>query len=113
MHVNPGPAIDLAHVFAVPPLARKGDAKRSIDFDRNTQIVRHIRSGGVSRLLYGGNAFLYHVTLSEYEQLLDWLEELGSDFVPIPSAGPAFGRAMDQAALLKRHKFPCVMMLPC
>ncbi|MBK5290119.1 MAG: dihydrodipicolinate synthase family protein, partial [Acidobacteriia bacterium] len=30
-----------------------------------------------------------------------------------PSAGPSYGRAMDQAALLARYSFPCVMMLPC
>ena len=30
----------------------------------------------------------------------------------IPSAGPSFGRLMDQAAILRRYKFPCVMALP-
>ena len=29
----------LQGVFAVPPLARKSDAKRTIDFDRNSDIV--------------------------------------------------------------------------
>ena len=31
----------------------------------------------------------------------------------IPSAGPSFGRLIDQAAILRRYKFPCVMALPC
>ena len=31
----------------------------------------------------------------------------------IPSLGPSFGRAMDQARLLRRHAFRCAMMLPC
>ena len=67
--------------------------------------------GGLSRFLYGGNAFLYHVTLAEYEQLLDWLS--GIVGWAIPSLGPSFGRAMDQAPLLRRHAFPCAMALPC
>src|SRR5216684_2270707 len=103
----------LQGVFAVPPLARKPDAKRTIDFDRNSDIVRHIVNGGITRLIYGGNAFLYHVTLAEYEQLLGWLNDLADDVWAIPSIGPSFGRAMDQAALLRQYQFPCAMMLPC
>jgi dihydrodipicolinate synthase/N-acetylneuraminate lyase len=103
---------DLKGVFAVPPLARKVEAEHAIDFDQNNLIVRHILEGGITRLLYGGNAFLYHVTLSEYEQLLAWLSGLPNDVWAIPSAGPSYGRAMDQALLLRRYQFPCVMMLP-
>jgi dihydrodipicolinate synthase/N-acetylneuraminate lyase len=104
---------DLRGVFPVPPLARKNDARRSIDFDRNNRIVRHIANGGMTRFLYGGNAFLYHVTLAEYEALLDWLSGFADDLWAIPSLGPSYGRAIDQAAILRRHKFPCAMMLPC
>jgi dihydrodipicolinate synthase/N-acetylneuraminate lyase len=68
-------------------------------------------SGGLTRLLYGGNAFLYHVTLAEYGELLDWLS--GLEGWAIPSIGPSFGRAIDQASLLRRHRFPAVMALPC
>jgi dihydrodipicolinate synthase/N-acetylneuraminate lyase len=68
-------------------------------------------SGGLTRLLYGGNAFLYHVTLAEYGELLDWLS--GLEGWAIPSIGPCFGRAIDQASLLRRHRFPAVMALPC
>ena len=102
-----------AGVFAVPPLARRTDASRTLDFEQNNLIVRHILSGGITRLLYGGNAFLYHLTLREYEQLLDWLTNLAGDAWAIPSVGPSYGRAMDQAALLRRYEFPCVMVLPC
>ena len=102
---------DLRGVFAVPPLARTADITRALDFDQNDLIVRHIISGGITRLIYGGNAFLYHLTLAEYEQLLDWLADL--DAWAIPSVGPSYGRAMDQAALLRKHRFPCVMLLPC
>ena len=59
-------------VFAVPPLARKAGGTRAIDFEQNSRIVRYIANGGVSRFIYGGNAFLYHLTLDEYEQLLEW-----------------------------------------
>src|SRR6266850_3445141 len=100
-------------VFAVPPLARRTDASRSLDLEQNNLIVRHILRGGITRLLYGGNAFLYHLTLAEYEQLLDWLTDLADDVLAIPSVGPSYGRAMDQAALLRRYEFPCVMVLPC
>jgi len=104
-------AEDLRGVFAVPPLARRSGATRALDFDQNDLIVRHLNRGGITRLIYGGNAFLYHLTLAEYEALLDWLT--GLEGWVIPSVGPAFGRAMDQAALLRHHGFPCVMMLPC
>ncbi|MEJ7618540.1 MAG: dihydrodipicolinate synthase family protein, partial [Pyrinomonadaceae bacterium] len=103
----------LRGVFAVPPLARKDDARRALDFDQNDAIVRHIASGGITRFLYGGNAFLHHLTLAEYEQMLEWLGDFAGDLWAIPSAGPSYGRAMDQALLLKKYKFPCVMMLPC
>ena len=104
-------ADDLRGVFAVPPLARKVDAARSLDFEQSERIVRHVTSGGITRLIYGGNAFLYHLTLAEYEQLLDWLVHL--DGCVIPSAGPDYGRAIDQATLLRTRRFPCVMVLPC
>jgi dihydrodipicolinate synthase/N-acetylneuraminate lyase len=104
---------DLRGVFAVPPLARRENARRSLDFEQNDLIVRHILDGGVTRFLYGGNAFLYHTTLAEYEQLLEWLSGFADDLWAIPSAGPTFGRAMDQALLLRNYDFPCVMLLPC
>ena len=85
---------DLRGVFAVPPLAR--DSDRSLNLAQNDLIVRHIRSGGITRLIYGGNAFLYHVTLSEFEELLRWLADLDDELWVIPSIGPSYGRAMDQ-----------------
>jgi dihydrodipicolinate synthase/N-acetylneuraminate lyase len=104
----------LKGLFAVPPLARAADSRRAIDFHENERIVQHIVKGGISRLMYGGNAFLYHVTLGEYEQLLEWMSGMyrnGLWF--IPSAGPSFGRLMDQAPLLRRHGVACAMVLPC
>jgi dihydrodipicolinate synthase/N-acetylneuraminate lyase len=104
---------DLAGVFAVPPLPRRADERRSLNFDAAEAVAAHIEAGGITRYLYGGNAFLYHVTLAEYESLLDWLGHFAKTRWPIPSIGPSFGRAMDQALLLKRYSFPTVMVLPC
>jgi len=104
---------DLQGVFPVPPLARRHDPKRSLDFSATARIVDHLAAAGITRLLMGGNAFLYHLSLKEYEQLLEWLAGLPANLWCIPSAGPSYGRLMDQAPLLRRHRFPCVMVLPC
>ena len=104
---------DLAGVFSVPPLPRKSNATRTIDFDAAETIARHIEDGGITRLLYGGNAFLYHITLDEYEALLGWLAHFPASRWAIPSLGPSFGRAIDQTRLLRRHAFRTAMMLPC
>jgi dihydrodipicolinate synthase/N-acetylneuraminate lyase len=105
--------LDFRGVLPVPPLARKNDARRSIDFAQNDKLVRHMAEGGITRLIYGGNALLYHITLADYEPLLDWLSGLTSQYLVIPSVGPSYGRAMDQAPLLRKYRFPCVMVLPC
>lgn len=104
---------DLRGVFPVPPLARQNNALRTIDFIENQKIVDHLVAGGMTRFLYGGNAFLYHITLGEYEELLGWLATFPGDLWAIPSLGPSYGRAIDQAAILRRHAFPCAMLLPC
>jgi len=105
--------VDLQGVFAVPPLPRKNDSRRSLDFDAAELIARHLEAGGIRRYLYGGNAFLYHVTLADYEALLGWLAGFGGQRWAIPSIGPSYGRAIDQACLLRRHSFRCAMALPC
>jgi dihydrodipicolinate synthase/N-acetylneuraminate lyase len=104
---------DLRGVFAVPPLARRHDSHRTIDTVQNDRLVHHIVDGGITRLLWGGNAFLYHITMVEYETLLDWMTELPDRVWAIPSIGPSFGRAMDQAPLLRAKGFPTAMLLPC
>jgi dihydrodipicolinate synthase/N-acetylneuraminate lyase len=100
-------------VFAVPPLPRRADARRTLDLDAAEQVASHIESGGITRFLYGGNAFLYHATLGEFEMLAGWLASFVEPRVPIPSIGPSFGHALDQAKIVRRHRFPAVMMLPC
>ena len=104
---------ELAGVFAVPPLPRRTGARRTIDFDAAEAVAKHIHEGGITRYLYGGNAFLYHITLDEYETLLGWLDGFDPARWPIPSVGPSFGRAIDQAKLIRRCAFRTVMALPC
>ncbi|MBL8291604.1 MAG: dihydrodipicolinate synthase family protein [Bryobacterales bacterium] len=103
---------DFRGVFPVPPLCRNDDARRSLNFEETGNVVRHIAGGGITNFLYGGNAFLYHLTLSEYEELLDWMSSADASYLMIPSAGPSYGRAMDQAPLLRKYGFPTVMLLP-
>jgi dihydrodipicolinate synthase/N-acetylneuraminate lyase len=104
---------DLRGVFAVPPLARTRDSRRSLDQAQNERLVQHIVQGGITRLLWGGNAFLYHISLAEYEALLAWMTGLPDRVWAIPSLGPSFGRAMDQVPVLRAHAFPTAMLLPC
>jgi dihydrodipicolinate synthase/N-acetylneuraminate lyase len=104
---------DLRGVFAVPPLCRRPGGARPLDLGESGRIVAHMAQGGITRFLYGGNAFLYHLTLAEYEQALEWLAGFSDDCWAIPSVGPSYGRAMDQAPLLRRRGFPVAMALPC
>ncbi len=98
-------------VLAVPPLCR--DTGSSLAPEENTKLIRHIEAGGITTLLYGGNANFYHLPLSEYDQTLAHLASAAADqTLVIPSAGPAFGVSMDQARILRKHRFPTVMILP-
>ena len=98
-------------VIAVPPMAR--DAEFNVSASENAKIIRFLEAGGVRSLLYGGNAVFYHVTLSEYAQVLQMLAESTSDStVVVPSIGPAYGMASDQVDVLKEFDFPTVMLLP-
>lgn len=105
------PARLAANVIAVPPLAR--DSQLKIDVAENRKLVKHIEAGGVTTLLYGGNAVLYHLRPSEYARLLSMLVEIaGEKTLMIPSVGPAYGTMMDQAEVLADFDFPTVMILP-
>jgi dihydrodipicolinate synthase/N-acetylneuraminate lyase len=98
-------------VLAVPPLARKTDY--TLAEPDNVKIIRHIEAGGIRTLLYGGNANFYHLPPGEFEQTLAFLaHSAGADTLVIPSAGPAYGTMMDQAKILRRTKYPTVMVLP-
>lgn len=98
-------------VLAVPPLARDSDL--TINPEQNKRLIQYLESGGVSMLLYGGNANLYHVRVSEYADLLAMLESSAADgTLIIPSVGPAWGLMMDQADILRQLQFPTAMVLP-
>ena len=104
---------DLNGVFAVPPLPRRTDARRTLNLEAAECVARHIEAGGITRFLYGGNAFLYHASLDEFAALIDWLSGFPERRWAIPSIGPSYGRAIDQAQLLKRYRFRAAMLLPC
>lgn len=98
-------------VMAVPPLARRPD--RSLSEDDNARIVSHLEDGGVSLLLYGGNANFYHLPLAEYDEALAMLARLaGPDTLVVPSAGPTYPLLLEHARTIRRHAFPTVMVLP-
>jgi len=98
-------------VIAVPPLCRGADFKPNAA--ENRKLIGHIESGGVNILLYGGNANFYNISLADYEAVLDQLEAAAAtDTLVIPSIGPFYGTATDQVEILKRKKFPTVMLLP-
>lgn len=112
MKIAPFSAAQLREsVIAVPPLAR--NSSLGICEQENRKIIRFLEAGGIRSLLYGGNAVLYHARLSEYASLLQMLDDIASkETVVVPSLGPAFGLAMDQAAILREHDFPTAMLLP-
>jgi dihydrodipicolinate synthase/N-acetylneuraminate lyase len=105
------PADLRSSVIAVPPLCRNADL--SLSRDENAKLVNHMYAGGIRTLLYGGNANLYNIAPSEYPALLTMLREIApEDLWMVPSVGPMYGTAMDQAAMLKDHEFPTAMLLP-
>ena len=98
-------------VIAVPPLCRNNDY--SINVEENRKLIKYLEIGGVRTLLYGGNANLYNIAISEYSELLEMLQsECGDQTLVIPSVGPFFGNITDQATILKGSSFPTVMILP-
>jgi dihydrodipicolinate synthase/N-acetylneuraminate lyase len=112
MKTTPVTPADLAaSVLSVPPLAR--NANFAIDKAENVKLLNHLRSGGVRTFMYGGNANLYNIGVSELRSLAEMLLEIArdDDWV-IPSVGSDFGKAMDQVAVMRDLPFPTVMLLP-
>ena len=98
-------------VIAVPPLARS--AGGNVCVGQNTKLIRHMESGGVRILLYGGNANFYHIRPSEFASILTMLANAaGPETEIVPSAGPSYGLMMDQAEILRDHPFRTAMVLP-
>ena len=99
-------------VIAVPPLARRADL--SLNEAANRALLAHLEAGGVRSVMYGGNANYYNVGLGEYARIVDMLAALaGPDTWILPSAGPDYGKMMDQAAVLRTRAFPRRCCCPC
>jgi dihydrodipicolinate synthase/N-acetylneuraminate lyase len=103
---------DLARaVMAVPPFGR--DDAGDMSDAANGAIIRHLEAGGVSTILYGGNALVHHWPMSRYA---DWLDRLAGLVGPetwlLPSVGPDGGKLVDQADVLKSRGFPVALLLP-
>ena len=112
MQITPITFDDLrSSVIAVPPLARNADL--TLNDVENTKLIRHLELGGVRILLYGGNANLYNIAVSEYPSLLDYLARAAApNTIVVPSVGPLYGSIIDQADILKNYEFPTAMLLP-
>jgi 4-hydroxy-tetrahydrodipicolinate synthase len=108
-HVEPA---ELARsVLAVPPFALNADLE--VEPGANAALIRHLEAGGVSTLLYGGNANVQNWPVSRFGDWLDALEAAaGKDTWLIPSVGPDWGKLIDEAALLKTRRYPVAMALP-
>jgi dihydrodipicolinate synthase/N-acetylneuraminate lyase len=112
MKTTPVTHADLAaSVLSVPPLAR--NANFAFDKTENAKLLNHLRGGGVRTFMYGGNANLYNIGVTELRSLSEMLTELArdDDWV-IPSVGSDFGKAFDQVTMMRDLPFPTVMLLP-
>jgi dihydrodipicolinate synthase/N-acetylneuraminate lyase len=98
-------------VLAVPPMARNADF--SLNAAANRALIRYLEAGGIRTLMYGGNANVYNLGVLDFEVEMRALgEAAGADTWIIPSIGPEYGKAMDQAQILKGMPFPTAMVLP-
>jgi len=98
-------------VMAVPPLALAQDG--TFDDAANRAIIRHLEAGGVSTILYGGNAMAQHWPMATYADWLDRLAALSADGTwLLPSIGPDAGKMKDQAKVLSSRSFPVALLLP-
>ena len=112
MKTTPVTVADLRRsVCAVPPLCRNADLSLSVT--ENARMIAHLRAGGVTTHMWGGNANMYGVGVSDFPAFLDMAESVAEgDEWALPSIGAEFGKAMDQAAILSRRSFPTAMILP-
>ena len=100
-----------ASVVAVPPIALDKDLKPALE--PNVQLIRHIESGGVKSVLFGGNANLYNFDLGRYGEALALMDAAASASTHvITSVGPDFGKLTDQLPLVERSAIRNVMLLP-
>lgn len=112
MKTDPFTPTDLAaSVLAVPPLGR--DASMRLSAEENRRLLTHLRGGGVTTVLYGGNANIYHIDDKQYEALLDALPDWVDDATwVIPSIGPSYGQLIQRARMVRSRGYPTAMALP-
>ncbi len=105
------PADYARSVVAVPPIALTADG--SVAVNENRAMMRHIAEGGITTLLYGGNANLYHFGAEMFREALDVLFGNCPEGARILfSIGPDFGKAIDQAGDILRAGVSNIMLLP-
>ena len=104
-------ALIAGSVWSVPPLATRDDG--ALDHAANKALVRHIEAGGISTVLWGGNANVYGMDGASYAALIEAIPDwVAPGTWALPSAGPDFGKLRDQAAVLKGTRFPAALLLP-
>jgi 4-hydroxy-tetrahydrodipicolinate synthase len=103
---------DIHDIYPVPPVAWSAGPKRGLNHAENEKIFRYLVEQGIKRLIYGGNAMVYHMALSQYEELVEWLSGHTADAEIMPAVGPSYGRALDQAVIIRRRRFHSLLVLP-
>jgi 4-hydroxy-tetrahydrodipicolinate synthase len=99
-------------IYPVPPIAWTDASKRSLNVAENEKLFRFLTNHGARRIVYAGNALVYHMTLRQYSETIEWLSGLTGDAEIIPAVGPSYGRALDHASLVRGHRFHSVLVLP-
>jgi dihydrodipicolinate synthase/N-acetylneuraminate lyase len=98
-------------VVAVPPVALTPDLRVSVPANR--AIMAHAAAGGSATLLYGGNANIYNFGAALFSEALDVVHaECPAGARILFSIGPDFGKAMDQAEILRARGIENAMLLP-
>ena len=78
----------------------------------NDRLVRFLMQQGMKRIVYAGNALVYHLTMKEYSELIEWLSGFKGEVSIIAGIGPSYGRAMDHAAIARKGRFASLLLLP-
>ncbi len=98
-------------VVAVPPIALTHEGV--VAEGANRDIMNHIAAGGITSVLYGGNANLYHFGAESFREALSVLfANCPASLRLLFSIGPDFGKAMDQAGDILRAGVRNVLLLP-
>jgi dihydrodipicolinate synthase/N-acetylneuraminate lyase len=100
-------------IYPVPPVAwLVSGSSRKLNPGENDKLFRFLVDQGVKKIVYGGNAMVYHMTLHQYSELVEWLSGVADRAEIMLAVGPSFGRALDQAAAVRGHRFHSLLVLP-